>query len=200
MTDDVRAAYSDGLTRISAPVLATSAHRLGLNRNASAAVVPFFDQVYHVEPGKIVSADGHCPTDAVGLVLCRYLLNCPPEPPPKGSLITFRELEGAGPLVSSFATNTNKLITDAFASDPKALERAAENLKGRRRRQNAGYDVCIVFQALPLINIDLRFNAADEQFPAQCGLFFNQSAEVYLDMRSLFTLGTYLAGGLTATS
>lgn len=180
---------------------------MGLDQNQCAAVldlqsqgpdliIPFYDDVYRLARGELLTQDGRPPSDAVGLVLCRYLLNCPDRPMPEGRLLTFREIDGAGPLVSSFATNTNKLIMSAFARDTVALETAGIRLGGSRQEGVAGYDLVMEFSALPRIPIILQFNAADDLFPAQSSLLFNASAQDYLDMQTLFILGTYLAGGL----
>ena len=44
----------------------------------------------------------------------------------------------------------------------------------------------------------LRFNAADDEFPAQAALLFHRSAAVYLDLQTLFIAATYLTGRLIA--
>jgi hypothetical protein len=196
MNDADHPPAADGLRRLSRSALSTAAKRLGLQTRGPAVLIPFFDQVYRVEPDTILSSQGHRPTDAVAQLLRRYLLACPSVPEPEAALITFRELAGAGPLVSSFVGNTNKLITSAFASHIQALERACLQFKGRVRLNQAGYDLHAQFQALPGIFLQLQFNATDEQFPAQCSLLFNPSAGRCLDMHDLFILGTYLAGGL----
>jgi hypothetical protein len=169
---------------------------LGLRLKDGALEIPFYDQIYWISEGCILNRDGTPPTPAVGLVLCRYLLNCPAEPLPHGRRATFRELENAGPLVSSFTANTNKLITSAFARDLRGLDTAGRRMNGTRCDDPPGFDRVIVFSALPHVPVYLHFNAADDLFPAQCSLLFNHSAQGYLDMTSIFILGTYLAGGL----
>ena len=192
--------YADCLAKLDRRVLGRGADILGLNSDGLAAIVPFYDQIYRVRPGKIVSLEGRKPTDAVGLVLCRYLSDAPAGSLPEGRPVSFREFKGAGPLVSSFASNTNKLITSAFASSIESLQRASRQLKGRIQADHPGYDLSVVFDALPRIPLCLQFNAADDLFPAQCSLLFEPSAETFLDMPSLFILGTYLAGRLVGHS
>ena len=46
---------------------------------------------------------------------------------------------------------------------------------------------------MPLV---LNYNAPDDLFAAQANLLFPRSAEDLLDIRDLFTLGTYLTGRL----
>ena len=169
---------------------------LGITSEGADLVIPFYDEIYRLSQGALLNPDGQPPVDAVGLVLCRYLLNCPDEPLPEGRRLTFREIDGAGPLVSRFATNTNKLIISAFALDLQGLVNTGNQMGGKQLEDIAGYDLVMKFTALPLIPIYLQFNAADDLFPAQSSLLFNASAQGYLDMQSLFILGTFLAGGL----
>ena len=114
----------------------------------------------------------------------------------QGRKITFRELGGAGPLVSSFVRNTNKIISSTYYADANALKARCIQLHGRVIPSDAGFDVDVRFQALPAVPLYLQFNAADDLFPAQTTLLFPETAERYLDMQSLFILGTYLAGRL----
>jgi hypothetical protein len=58
------------------------------------------------------------------------------------------------------------------------------------------FESSVKFQALPGVPQYLSFNDRDDDFPAQSNLFFQQSAERYLNLKSLFVLGTYLAGHL----
>lgn len=184
------------LNKLKAIDLSRCASILGLDLDGKDLVIPFYDRVYRIASDDIFDTDGRKPTDAVARVLCRYLLDCPPQTLPHGQRMTFRELKGAGPLVSSFATNTHKLITGTFAADVNALELASRQLNGKTIAGYPNYDLFIAFGALPTVSVYLQFNGADDQFPAQCAVLFDQSAEGYLDMQSLFILGTYLAGGL----
>ena len=169
---------------------------LGLETESDDLTIPYYGEVYRLSQGAFLGRQGEPPTDAVGLVLGRYLLNCPDDPLPVGGRLTFRELDGAGPLVSSFANNTNKLIAGAFAQDAQALESAGRRMNGARCDGPPGYDLVLMFSALPRVPLFLHFNAADDLFPAQCSLLFDHFVQGYLDMQSLFILGTYLAGGL----
>jgi hypothetical protein len=61
-----------------------------------------------------------------------------------------------------------------------------------------GFDRRYRFQALPEVPLILNYNTADDLFPAQANLLFRRSAQTLLDIRDLFTLGTYLTGRLVA--
>jgi len=200
MTTTIHEAYQDCHDQLADLDLGRCADVLGLHSEGAGLIIPFYDAVYRLSGGNFNNSDGQAPTEAVGLVLCRYLLNCPAEPLPHGRLLTFREIDGAGPLVSSFATNTNKVVTSTFAQDVKALESVGRGMGGSRRDGSAGYDLVMEFSALPRVPIVLQFNGADDPFPAQCSVLFNASAQGYLDMQTLFILGTYLAGGLVGRS
>ena len=184
--------------QLSTSRLETCAESMGATLDGDALLIPFFNRTWRVAPSAMEDAQGNKPTEAVGLVLCKYILQHPSVPPPHGRRITFRELSGAGPLVSSFTRNTNKLIASAFATDMKTLAARSKELNGECHINQNGFDVSVRFPALPGIPLFLQLNTADDLFPAQCNLLFYQSAEQYLDMKSLFILGTYLAGNLVS--
>ena len=134
---------------------------------------------------------------AVCVVLCCYVLQCPPNTPSVGEWVTYREFKDAGPLVSYFTANTNKIIETTFAGRLAELEDAGRELGGRRFDDGASHDLSLQFDFLPRIPVLLRFNDRDEEFPAQCSVLFRQSAEAYLDMECVAIGGTFLAGYLS---
>jgi hypothetical protein len=173
--------------------IAEAARRLGLEVMGDGILIPFFAQRYVITGAKIADEHGTPPTEAVAAVIRRYLAAPPATPPPSGEWLSFRELKEAGPLAVNFANNTNKLIVTTFSRAPQTLASAGVRAGGVIVDE-PGYDVSLSFQALPHIDLSLKFNAADEAFSAQSQLLFRRSAQSYLDIRSLFTLGTYLAG------
>lgn len=198
MTTTPEDIFAACLEQVSKARLLKCADSMGVDFNGEALEIHFFDRVYRMTPKAVEDVHGNMPLDAVGRLLCRYVLQYPSSPPPDGRKVTFRELAGAGPLVSSFARNTNKLIASAFATDTEALAARAKKLNGETHLDKSGWDVSARFQALPNVPVFLHFNAADDPFPAQCNLLFFQSAEQYLDMKSIFILGTWLAGNLVS--
>ena len=182
--------------RLSVSRLAACGELMGVPFDGDTLWVPFFNRTYLVSPNRMEDTHGNQPTDAVGLVLCRYILQYPSIPVPDGRQITFRELSGAGPLVSSFARNTNKLIASAFGGNMVELIARSIKLNGERHTTRSDYDVSVRFPALHGVPLFLHFNDNDDLFPARTTLLFYQSAERYLDMQGLFMLGTWLAGSL----
>lgn len=198
MRASIHQAYLDCLQRLTADRLAQSARRMSIALESHGLQIPFFDLTYRVTPNRITAPQGHLLTEAVALVLGRYILQYPSTGIPQGPQVTFRELSGAGPLVSSFASNTNKLIASTFSRDYIALKARCLQMCGRLQSHATGHDLSVCFAALPQVPLYLQFNAADDLFPAQATLLFHESAEHYLDMQTLFILGTYLAGRLVS--
>ena len=87
MTDSFHDAYLAFLQRLTDPVLGQSARRMGIHRDGKDLCIPCFDHAYRVRPEGIVDEQGHAPTDALGLVLCRHILHYPSEPAPYGRKI-----------------------------------------------------------------------------------------------------------------
>ena len=194
MTPSVGGAHGADHVQIPWKTLLQAAARLGMKQQDDAIVMPFFHYFYRITHDAVEPLDGAPSNDAVAGVMRRYMERLPHRIPSPGRCITFRELPGAGPLVSSFATNTNKLIESTFGDDPEKLVSAGLRLGGRRCSDAPGYDVSLTFEALPAIPVYLQFNAREGTFPAQSTLLFDQSAVNHLDMHALFTIGTFLAG------
>ncbi len=169
---------------------------LGLDPGEGFLRVPLYGREYHVSPTGISDSSGRAVTTAVRVVLCKYLLTCPPELPPHSDrLVTYREFKDAGPLISYFTTNTNKIIETTFAGNvPLLLERALA--MGGIAMASETYDLALQFHALPRIPVLLNFNDRDDLFPASASVLYRASAEYFLDMECLAITGTLLAGRL----
>lgn len=196
MHHTTKPSYHESLNRLGEVDLESTAAVLGVAVYGSGLLVPYYGHTYHVSPRAIEDARGRAPTGAVGELLCRYVLRSPARALKDGQRVTFRELKGAGPLVASFTGNTNKLIAGAYAHRLNDLENRARQMGAQPVKDASNFDLYVRFDALPRVPIFLQFNAADDLFPAQSALMFYQSAETYLDMQSLFILGTSLAGRL----
>ncbi|KGO34028.1 hypothetical protein JT06_10750 [Desulfobulbus sp. Tol-SR] len=172
------------------------AELLGVGREEGILRVPLYGRQYHVSYDGITDPTGAEATPAVRVVLCRYLLTCPDELPPLSErLVTYREFKDAGPLVSYFTANTNKIIETTFAGQIPLLLQRAERLGGVRL-DSTTHDLSLQFAALPRIPVLLNFNDRDDLFAASASVLYRASAEVFLDMESLAITGTLLAGRL----
>lgn len=174
-------------------------HSGGIYRSGALEIV-FFDQCWRLDGRNVVDPQGRHAADLVTYVLYQYVLRAPTQLPAVGRRVSFRELSEAGPLAVHFANNTHKTIAQTFADRPGDLRITAERLGGRPVAENHGFDVWMRLDALPRVALYLQFNARDDDFPPQCSLAFDESANVYLDSRSIFILGTYLTGRLLACS
>ena len=189
--------YHEYLVKLEPIDLGRRAERLKLQSNSGKIVLPFFGRLHYIARQGVVDSDGNAPTPAVATVLLSYVLRNERVHPPAAEKISFRDFEGAGPLASSFANNTNRLIEHTFSGRLALLAAACRELGGQPTAAvSISVDLHIQFEALPRMPLYLSFNDRDEDFPAQCNLLFEKSAEQYLDSKSLFVLGTFLAGRL----
>ncbi len=191
--------YRQYLDRIANLDLTSRAARLGAETAGEDLLIPLYGTTYRLTRGGVFDPTGAAVNYAICVVLCCYVLQCPPGTPTIGDWVTYREFKDAGPLVSYFTANTNKIIETTFSGRLDALERAGRALGGRRYDDGASHDLSLQFAFLPRIPVLLRFNDRDEEFPAQCSVLFRQSAEAYLDMECTAIGGTFLAGYLTAS-
>lgn len=188
--------YKDQLQELAGINLAERVRALKLEMRSDSIVIPFFGRQHLISKQGVIDFDGKAPTPAVATVLLNYTLRNTGIPPADPEKISFRDFKGAGPLVVSFANNTNHLIASTFAGRLEALEAACRSLDGEPVVDVVSADLFMKFQALPGVPQYLSFNDRDDDFPAQSHLLFQRSAENYLNLKSLFVLGTYLAGSL----
>ena len=169
---------------------------LGVGISNNALEIPLYDRLYRVSGNGIEDCDGNGVTPAVRVILCKYVLMCPVELPPlRDKLMTYREFKNAGPLISYFATNTNKIIETTFGGKRDVFQKRSQQLGGTVR-DDQSYDLSVQFSALPRIPVIVNFNDRDDLFPATCSILYRSSAEIYLDMECLAMTGTLLAGRL----
>ena len=196
MTEAFNTIYQDYLSELAEVNLSDRAQALELGILSGRIVLPFFGRPHFVSVLGIADSEGAEPTPAVGTVLLDYLLRNETLHPAAHAKLSFRDFAGAGPLASSFTNNTNHLIAHSFSGRLADLEAACQKLSGVPGTDPIAADLNVKFKALPEVPLYLSFNDRDEDLPAQCNLLFEQSAENYLDLKSCFVLGTFLAGNL----
>jgi hypothetical protein len=188
--------YKDQLRELAEINLAERARALKLEMRSDSLIIPFFGRQHFISRQGVIDSDGNAPTPAVATVLLNYTLRNTMIPPANPEKISFRDFKGAGPLVVSFANNTNHLIASTFSGRLDALKAAYRDLSGTPEVDAVSSDLFMKFQALPGVPQYLSFNDQDDDFPADSHLLFQRSAESYLNLKSLFVLGTFLAGSL----
>ncbi len=162
-------------------------------------VINFFNRKIFVSKQGVIDAEGGDLTPAVMVLLLKYLLLCPDHVwETTNKLVTFREFSNAGPLVSSFTTNTAKIIETTFSGNLVKLKHQCTRLGGTIV-ENPSHDMSVRFRALHRIPIILNFNDRDETLPANASFLYHDNAESYLDLESLMVTCTYLTGLLIQT-
>ena len=188
--------YSDYLFRLQRINIKDRAENLGARIIGEELALPFFSNEFFISSEGIRSEEKDRVPFAVKVVLSRYVLMCPDKVDPcDAHLVSYRDFKDAAPLVSYFTTNTNKTIEIAHSGEVEKLYEKCRDIGGMEQ-DNSGYDLSMMFNALPRIPIYLNFNDADEEFPAKCIILYKSDAEKYLDMECLAITGTYLAGKL----
>lgn len=161
------------------------------------AVVPLFGHPFYVSRDNIKDPSGKQPDLGICVLLCRYLIMCPPADPGENDWVSFRDFKDTGPLVTFFENEVQKAIADFFSGNPDGLKVAGEQLGGYSPDMEAAYDFSMQFDALPRLPLLLLFNDSDEEFPPQCSVLYHKSAESYLDGECLAILGHLLGRFLT---
>lgn len=193
--------YQNYLQALSKIDFQERAERLGGQFSDRGIILTFFNKKYFINTATIeASGTDSIPSFAVKVVLCKYILMCPPVSAiSNAEHVTFRDFKDSGPLHSYFANNTNKIIEHTFTGDLEKL-RARCEIVGGNEQSIAGYDVSFTFMALPRIPIMLNYNDRDDMFAAKASILFQADAENYLDMECLAITATYLTGLLIQDS
>ena len=189
--------YQDYLAQIADLNFIEFEDRLGIQVTEGKAHVPFFGRPYTVSGQGILGPEGRKPHLSTCIILCKYLLMCPPTEPRETSWVTFKDFKDAAPLIHSFATTVTNPIAKLYSGRSSALESACKKIGGYPPPETFAYDVCIQFDALPRIPLLLLFNDRDVEFSAQCTLLFAKRTEAYLDMECVAMLAMQLYGYLS---
>ena len=184
--------YRDYLTQIADLDLKSLADTLGIKISGDNALIPVFGRPYTVSGQGIQGSDGKKPHLSTCVILCKYLLMCPPYEPRDKNWVTFKDFKDAAPLINSFATTVTTPLSKMFSGRPSDLESACKKIGGYIPTETFSYDVSIQFDALPRIPVLLLFNDRDEEFPAQCSILFQKRTEAYLDMECVAMVGMLL--------
>ena len=188
--------YQDYLKQLNAIDYLSRADVLGARISGTELIIELYGKEYRISADGITDPSGKKANFAICVALCKYILVCPREVMQDGTWVTYREFKDAGPLIGYFNANTNKTLASSFSGRMDLLIKASQKLGATPIKDNASYDLSLMFKALPRIPVMLRFNDGDAEFPAHCSILFRQSAEHYLDMESLAIVGTFLAGNL----
>ncbi len=185
--------YSNYKKELGSLDLVSKAGYLGAEVSNDSILLPFYNRTMRIFSGGIEDVSGLDVSFAVRVVLCKYILLCPSSDYRDERLVTYREFKDAGPLISYFVTNTNKIIESTYSGKGDELKKRCL-ANGGYLLDEGIYDISVQFYALPKIPVRLNFIDCDDEFSATVSILFQASAERYLDMESLALAGTYLTG------
>ena len=173
---------------------------------APELLIPLFGLSYGVSSQGIRTPSGETPLHAESVLLSRYVLLAPLNPPRQEDWLAFKDFRDAAPFAGAFSVQVEKALADDFSGRAEALEGACNSLQGEETDLDLTYTLCREFPALPGIRLLLLFNDRDEEFPAEAKILFPDNAAAFLDMECLAILGWLLkdflrlASGGTGTS
>jgi len=181
--------YREYLKKVSRIDLNWVKDRLGLNLTGGDVIIPFYGVPHRISTQGITDDQGRRPSHSVNVILCKYLLMCPEIEPTESDWVTYKDFKDAAPFAGGFLNNAEKPIGRMFSGRLSDLKQACGKLSGCPVDLDIASDLVIRFDALPRIPVLMLFNDLDEDFPAQCSLFFERRAEKYLDMECLAMTG-----------
>jgi hypothetical protein len=158
----------------------------------TTVVVPFFGSSYLVRIGQDVHIGREGDPGEVPLpekiLLCHYLLHASGKPP-KGELITFRQIPDGHFYFDAFQRRARDPLLATFGKDPELFQRCGQILGGC---QVAAGDVGLAFQVLPRIVIQLVLWRGDDEFPPEAGILFDANIQQELAAEDVAVLSGML--------
>lgn len=104
-----------------------------------------------------------------------------------GEFCAFRNLKDASPFDAAFEKGNLRAFAETFSGHKEKLEAALQALGGTKLSVgDIGYQINV----FPCIPMQVIFWDADEEFPAQCNLLFDQSATDFIHVESIVTIAS----------
>lgn len=192
--------YHDYCDQVASVDLDSVKDILGLESAGNQLRVKFANKTYNVSGAAITDSSGKRPDYMICVILFKYILLCPNTAHHDEAWVSFKDFKRTTHFtnVNYFASDTEMVLTKAFAGRLKALEKACKMMGGSQSRQDMPYDLCMELNILPRISALLLFNDKDEDFPAKTMVLFQKHAEFYLDPESMAMASAVLAKRLVA--
>lgn len=184
--------YKDYISQVAGIDFKSLEQPLGVKAERGGIMIPLFGESYQVSGNGIIDPSGKQPSLDICVVLCKYLLLCPPTRPQERNWVSYRDLKDSGPLTVYFLNDVERAIAEHFAGRLDALKEACRVVRGYPPNMDAIYDLAMQFDALPRVPVILLYNDADDEFPARSSVLFERRAETYLDPECLAMVGRLL--------
>lgn len=128
------------------------------------------------------------------ILVCHYLLRASGEPP-KGNLITFRQIPDGHFYFDAFQRRTRDPFLTTFGHRPELFRTCAQTLGGLSADTA---DVAMSFQVLPRVAMQLCLWEGDEEFPPEANVLFDENIQSYLPVEDIAVLSGMLVYRLMA--
>lgn len=189
--------YERYLTQLAACDYLGRAPRLGGEVRDGELTLLLLEEPFSISLHRVEGPEGREAGFSESVVLFNYVLRCPEVLPVQGEWITYREVKDSGPLAVHFSKNAVTPVEERFTGKLGELAERCASLGGKLDPSCQGYDFAATFDLLPRIPLALRFNDADEEFPAACSLLFASDVGSWLDPESLAILAVLFIQKLT---
>jgi len=114
-----------------------------------------------------------------------------------GRMLAFREVPNGGNYFDVFTKRAIKPFLNRFGAEPESMVTVAGKLGGRRTDYG---DAAVIFDAFPRVPVTFVLWRADEEFPAQGSILFDDSVSDYLSSYALTELCEGIAWKLVRLS
>jgi len=185
--------YQDLLPQLAQCDIVEQAKRLGLTPEGSdSARAEFLGRSYLITPQGVDAVDGKGAAPINNCSLLIHYLSAEGGIEPTFSFVPINRLTG---VIAGRHLDDSWFIADALVRDIKGdydvFAAAAEELGGTHIGPLLGGE-CWQFQVFPKMPVRLIFIEADEEFPAEMKVQFDETAPYYMDFESL----AFLSGAL----
>ncbi|KIX10756.1 DUF3786 domain-containing protein [Dethiosulfatarculus sandiegensis] len=168
-----------------------AAQNLGLVQTEQGLLIPLLGHEYLVGKDQITGPDTGTPPINHRIVLVHLVLISG-----RGEVarrfVPYRELPGGQDFARSLAQLVETPLAAHFSGRLNALFQAAEKLHAEAAPPEVRADAAFQFQALPKLPMMLTFYDADEDFGAECKVFYDLTAPNFLDLECLAALSGIL--------
>ena len=174
--DDYKNARKLAIEKLTTVSFDTISQRTGFeSAEADRFRIAFLDRVYHVCFPEFEFEDEAESREAVAIqeqiLILHYMLS-PASAPLTENWISYREIPGASFYYSAFVKRAIDPLKKVFGQNIDGLLRAGETLGGKTiDTGDAGYE----FRLFPNIPVRIILWAADDEFPAEANIVFNEN-------------------------
>jgi hypothetical protein len=174
--DDYKNARKLAIEKLATVSFDTISQRTGFeSAEADRFRIAFLDRVYHVCFPEFEFEDEAESREAVPIqeqiLILHYMLS-PASAPLTENWISYREIPGASFYYSAFVKRAIDPLKKVFGQNIDGLLRAGETLGGKTiDTGDAGYE----FRLFPNIPVRIILWAADDEFPAEANIVFNEN-------------------------